>query len=38
MTLTLHGFAVSNYYNKVKMAPLEKGAPFQEAYDAPQKP
>ena len=25
MTLTLHGFPVSNYYNKVKMALLEKG-------------
>lgn len=32
MTLTLHGFAVSNYYNKVKMALLEKGVPFEEAY------
>jgi len=32
MTLTLHGFAVSNYYNKVKMALLEKGVPFNEAY------
>lgn len=29
--LTLHGFAVSNYYNKVKMALLEKGLPFEEA-------
>ena len=38
MTLTLHGFPVSNYYNKVKMALLEKGVPFQEAYDTPQKP
>lgn len=38
MTITLHGFAVSNYYNKVKMALLEKGVPFEEAYDAPQKP
>ncbi len=38
MTITLHGFAVSNYYNKVKMALLEKGVPFAEAYDAPQKP
>ncbi|MEY4711663.1 MAG: hypothetical protein RIS88_1113 [Pseudomonadota bacterium] len=38
MTITLHGFAMSNYYNKVKMALLEKGVPFTEAYDAPQKP
>jgi glutathione S-transferase len=29
--LTLHGFAVSNYYNKVKLALLEKGIPFAEA-------
>jgi glutathione S-transferase len=28
--ITLVGFAVSNYYNKVKIALLEKGAPFQE--------
>jgi glutathione S-transferase len=28
--LTLHGFAVSNYYNKVKLALLEKGIPFAE--------
>ena len=28
--LTLCGFAVSNYYNKVKFALLEKGVPFQE--------
>ena len=28
--LTLHGFAVSNYYNKVKLALLEKGIPFEE--------
>ncbi len=38
MTITLHGFAMSNYYNKVKMALLEKGVAFAEAYDAPQKP
>ncbi len=38
MTITLYGFAMSNYYNKVKMALLEKGVPFAEAYDAPQKP
>ncbi len=32
--LTLCGFAVSNYYNKVKLALLEKGVPFaeQEVY------
>ena len=29
--ITLHGFAVSNYYNKVKLALLEKGVPFAEA-------
>jgi glutathione S-transferase len=28
--LTLHGFAISNYYNKVKLALLEKGVPFAE--------
>lgn len=38
MTITLHGFAVSNYYNKVKMALLEKGVAFEEVHDAPQKP
>ena len=30
--LTLHGSAISNYYNKVKLALLEKGVPFEEAY------
>lgn len=30
--LTLCGFAVSNYYNKVKLALLEKGVPFNEEY------
>src|SRR5512137_832455 len=30
--LTLCGFALSNYYNKVKMALLEKGAPFIEEF------
>ncbi|MDB5914806.1 MAG: glutathione S-transferase, partial [Ramlibacter sp.] len=30
--ITLHGFSVSNYYNKVKLALLEKGIPFQEKY------
>lgn len=29
----LHGFAVSNYYNKVKVALLEKGAPFEEVLN-----
>ncbi len=38
MTISLHGFAMSNCYNKVKMALLEKGVAFAEAYDAPQKP
>ncbi|WP_028942404.1 glutathione S-transferase [Pseudomonas vranovensis] len=28
--LKLHGFAVSNYYNMVKLALLEKGIPFEE--------
>jgi glutathione S-transferase len=28
--LSLHGLAISNYYNKVKMALLEKGVPFAE--------
>lgn len=28
--LKLHGFAVSNYYNMVKLALLEKGLPFKE--------
>jgi glutathione S-transferase len=28
--ITLHGFSVSNYFNKVKMALLEKGVPFRE--------
>ena len=28
--LTLCGFAASNYYNKVKLALLEKGLPFEE--------
>jgi glutathione S-transferase len=30
MAITLCGFAVSNYYNKVKLALLEKGLPFDE--------
>ena len=31
MTITLHGSPISNYYNKVKLALLEKGVPFTEA-------
>lgn len=30
--ITLCGFAISNYYNVVKMALLEKGAPFTEEF------
>lgn len=30
--ITLCGFAVSNYYNKVKLSLLEKGIPFDEAF------
>lgn len=30
MTLTLCGFPLSNYYNKVKLVLLEKGLPFEE--------
>jgi glutathione S-transferase len=30
--LKLGGFAVSNYYNKVKAALLEKGVPFEEEF------
>ncbi|MBC7434890.1 MAG: glutathione S-transferase family protein [Bdellovibrionales bacterium] len=30
MTLVLCGFPISNYYNKVKLALLEKGLPFTE--------
>ncbi len=30
MTITLCGFALSNYYNKVKLVLLEKGLPFTE--------
>lgn len=31
MTITLHGSPISNYYNKVKLALLEKGVEFSEA-------
>jgi glutathione S-transferase len=30
--ITLSGFAISNYYNKVKMVLLEKGIPFAEEH------
>jgi glutathione S-transferase len=30
--ITLCGFAISNYYNKVKLALLEKGIPFEEQF------
>jgi glutathione S-transferase len=30
--ITLCGFAISNYYNKVKLALLEKGIPFTEEH------
>ena len=30
--LKLCGFAISNYYNKVKLALLEKGVPFTEEW------
>ena len=33
--ITLCGFAVSNYYNKVKLSLLEKGIPFTEALVYP---
>ena len=33
--ITLHGFAVSNYYNKVKLVLLEKGVPFTESAAHP---
>jgi len=32
--LTLYGSPISNYYNKVKLALLEKGVAFEEAYAA----
>ena len=31
MSITLHGSPISNYFNKVKLALLEKGVPFTEA-------
>jgi glutathione S-transferase len=33
--ITLYGFAISNYYNKVKLALLEKGIEFNEEHLAP---
>ncbi len=33
--LTLYGFAASNYYNKVKLALMEKGIAFEEALRWP---
>lgn len=33
--ITLYGVAISNYYNKVKFALLEKGIPFSEELVAP---
>jgi glutathione S-transferase len=33
--LKLCGFPISNYYNKVKIALLEKGIPFEEDYCTP---
>lgn len=33
--LTLYGTPISNYYNKVKLALLEKGIPFVEEFAAP---
>jgi glutathione S-transferase len=32
--IQLHGITISNYYNKAKMALLEKGVPFEESYAA----
>ena len=32
MTITLHGSPISNYYNKVKLALLEKNVPFTEQH------
>ena len=33
--ITLHGFAISNYYNKIKLVLLEKDIPFEEALTYP---
>jgi glutathione S-transferase len=32
--IRLHGIVISNYYNKAKMALLEKGVPFEEVHAA----
>jgi glutathione S-transferase len=32
--IRLHGLTISNYYNKAKMALLEKGMPFEEVHAA----
>lgn len=36
--LKLYGFAASNYYNKVKLALMEKGIPFEERCAGPTRP
>jgi len=33
--LKLYGFCISNYYNKIKLALLEKGVPFEEVFVRP---
>ncbi len=33
--ITLHGFAISNYHNKIKLVLLEKGIPFREELAYP---
>jgi len=33
--ITLHGFAISNYYNKIKLVLLEKDIPFREELTYP---
>ena len=33
--ITLHGFAISNYHNKIKLVLLEKGIPFSEELTYP---
>jgi glutathione S-transferase len=33
--ITLYGFPISNYHNKVKLVLLEKGVPFSEHYTRP---
>lgn len=33
--ITLYGFAISNYYNKIKFALLEKAIDFKEVYTTP---